>query len=77
MCCNLDCHSDGILYTDLREVPSFSKKAMQYGKKNLFNWTHVLRKYFSNCVYLKDTNKTLKKIGIIQFVPKLTIFPNL
>ena len=30
------------------------------------NWIHVLRKYFSNYVYLKDMYKNLKEIRIIQ-----------
>ena len=41
------------------------------------NWIHVLRKYFSNCVYLKDIYKNLKEIGIIQVVSELTIFVSL
>ena len=41
------------------------------------NWIHILQKYFSNYVYLKDMYKNLNEIGIIQVVSKLTIFVNL
>ena len=40
-------------------------------------WIDVLRKYFSNYVYLKDMYNFLKEIGIIQFVSKLITFVNL
>ena len=41
------------------------------------NWIHVLWKYFSNYVFLKDIYKNLKEIGIIQTISKLIIFVNL
>ena len=37
------------------------------------NWIYLPHNYFSSCVYLKDTYKTLKGIGKIQFVSELTI----
>ena len=52
----------------------FKKKTKEFGKEIVFpprsfNWVHVLRKYFSNYVYLKDLNKNLNEIGV-QFVSK-------
>ena len=41
------------------------------------NWIQVVRKIFSNYVYLKDMYKNLKEIEIIQCVSKLTTFLNL
>ena len=37
------------------------------------NWIYLPHNYFSSYVYLKDTYKTLKGIGKIQFVSELTI----
>ena len=43
----------------------------------LYKWIYLLQNYFSNYVYVKDIYKTLKGIGKIQFVSKLTILLNL
>ena len=37
------------------------------------NYIHVLRKYFSNHVYLKDIDKNLEEIRITQFALLLKI----
>ena len=40
-------------------------------------WIYLLQNYFSSYVYLRDIYKTLKGIGIIQFVSELTFLLNL
>ena len=65
-----------------------SEKYVHFGKRQMHvaknfsppsrsNWIHVLRKYFSNHVCLKDICKNLKEIGIIQVVSEAKIFVNL
>ena len=60
----------------------FRKKTKAFGKDISFpprrgNWIQELWKSFWDYVYLKDMYKSLKGIGIIQVVSKLTIFVNL
>ena len=45
------------------------RKRQKHAPRNFFstrrsNWIHVLRKHFSNYIYLKDLYKNLKEIGI-------------
>ena len=55
----LEFHSHRLFDTDVKEAPSFKKKTKASDKQIIFppcrcNWIHVLWKYFSNYVYLKD-----------------------
>ena len=63
---NAKFNSDGLLDTNVREVPSFKKKQK-----------HLARTFFSNYVFLKDMYQNSKESGIIQAVSKLTVFVNL
>ena len=81
-CYSANFHSDRLLDTDIREVPSLKKKTKAFGMDIFFpprrsNLINVLWKYFSNYVFFKDMYKNVKEIGMIQAVPKLTIFVNL
>ena len=41
-------------------------KPQKFFSLHISNWIYVLRKYFSNYVYLKDLCKNLKEIGIYK-----------
>ena len=41
-------------------------KPQTFFSPHISNWIYVLRKYFSNYVYLKDLCKNLKEIGIYK-----------